>query len=75
MYAIRSYYAVRNRLAKERYTAPGKPLCKETGTELDTINIRAIGIIGGMSFESSALYFRKINEAVFDCRFLYTSFS
>jgi len=42
---------------------------------LDNINIRAIGSFGGMSVDSSVLYFRKINEAVFDSRFLYTSFS
>ncbi|QRM55877.1 aspartate/glutamate racemase family protein [Sinorhizobium sp. BG8] len=30
--------------------------------------MKKIGLIGGMSFESSAVYYRQINEAVRDCR-------
>jgi len=32
--------------------------------ERKTMEMRKIGLIGGMSFEGSAVYYRQINEAV-----------
>ncbi|WP_417583251.1 aspartate/glutamate racemase family protein [Nitrincola sp.] len=32
--------------------------------QLESVRVRKIGLIGGMSFEGSAVYYRKINEAV-----------